>query len=85
MAVSAWTTDARTADAIEQTAGMSRELLLDRLIQLAPRLTDEALRGAVVYAMTAPKRSRGGLVAIMGHWPSDESDEEIAAALKEIS
>lgn len=85
MAVSAWTHDACTADAIEATAGMSRDLLLDRLFQLAYTLTDEALRGVVVYTMIAPRREIGKAAAIFGRWPGDESDEEVAAALKEIS
>lgn len=52
----AWTHDARTADAIEQTAGMSRERLAARLTFLAAGLTDDALRELVIAAEGLPQR-----------------------------
>jgi len=32
-----------------------------------------------------PQSTRSGMAAIMGHWPGDESDEEIEAALERLS
>lgn len=62
--MSVWTTDARTADAIDATAGLTREQLLERLHQLAHTLTDEALFGAVVFATMAPKRKGCDIAAL---------------------
>lgn len=40
-----------------EVAMLTREQLIARLTFLAPALTDEALRGAVLFAMTAPQRA----------------------------
>jgi uncharacterized protein (DUF433 family) len=32
-----------------------------------------------------PQGSRSGVNAVIGRWPGEESDEEIAAALRELS
>jgi hypothetical protein len=36
-------------------------------------------------AILHEQRQKTGLAAIIGQWPGDESDEEVAAALKELS
>jgi hypothetical protein len=36
-------------------------------------------------ALRRPQGPRSGLSAILGRWPGDESEEEIAAALAELS
>ena len=93
-----WACGQDIAAAVAETHGMSREALVARLMYLAPALTDDGLRAVVVAAMTAPQRPldavalaeaqrarEGGLAAVIGRWPGDESDEEVAGALEEIS
>jgi hypothetical protein len=100
MSTESWSASPDVAQAVAETAGMTRERLTARLTFLAPELTDDALRGVVVAAMTAPKRpldgkalaeaqrereAPSGVAAVFGRWPGDESDEEVAQALEEIS
>lgn len=54
--MNAWTNDARTADAIDATAGLTRERLTARLTFLAAGLSDDALRELVIAAEGLPQR-----------------------------
>jgi hypothetical protein len=36
-------------------------------------------------SLRSPQGPRSGVSAVIGHWPGDESDEEIATALRELS
>lgn len=53
------------------------------------RRSDSSFRPFPVFADPGPKpftnQSKRGFSAIIGQWPGDESDEEVAAALKELS
>lgn len=43
------------------------------------------LWGAAELSLRQPQGPRSGINAIMGQWPGDESDEELARALEELS
>jgi len=43
------------------------------------------LRGTVAPSLRKPQGPRSGINAIIGQWPGDESDDEVAKALKELS
>jgi hypothetical protein len=60
MSAESWSCDPGVAQAVTETADMTREQLVARLNYLAPEATDESLRGAVVFLMTAPKRPLDG-------------------------
>ncbi|HVA44866.1 MAG TPA: antitoxin family protein [Pirellulales bacterium] len=53
-----------------------------RFFSAAPRLARERLD---VDEVLHEQRHKRGVSAILGQWPGDESDDEIAAALKELS
>jgi len=36
-------------------------------------------------ALREPQGPRSGLAAVIGHWPGDESDDEVAERLRELS
>jgi hypothetical protein len=42
-------------------------------------------RGLDVAALRQPQDLRSGINAVIGRWPGDESDEEVTAALFELS
>ena len=83
-----------------EVAAMTREALIARLTFLAPAITIDALRAVVLAAMAAPQRTldgpalaeeqrrredASGLAAVVGQWPGDESDAQIAEALEATS
>ena len=64
---------------------MTREESLDAVMRALPYLTDNALEHLAGYVETLPRRNPGGVAAIFGQWPGDETDDEVARALEDIS
>jgi hypothetical protein len=70
-----------------------------RLLRIEAEVVEPAGRDAAVWAqvptpifrvmdaaaLREPQGPRSGVNAVIGHWPGDESDEEIATALRELS
>ena len=49
------------------------------------RVPAPLFRGADGSSLRQPQGIRSGLNAIIGRWPGDETEEELAAALRELS
>jgi hypothetical protein len=60
MSENCWASDPDVADAITETACLTREALIARLTFVAPALTDDGLRALVVTALTTPQRRIDG-------------------------
>lgn len=54
--MSAWTRDAEQARALDDLAGKTREQLTNRLVYLAPGLSEDDLRALVAQASSLPQR-----------------------------
>lgn len=64
---------------------MTREESLDTVMRALPYLTDNALEHLAGYVETLPRRNLVGVEAIFGRWLGNETDEEVAAALEDVS
>lgn len=64
---------------------MTREESLDAVMRALPYLTDNALERLAGYVETLPRRNPGGGEVILWQWLCDETDDEVARALEDIS
>jgi hypothetical protein len=65
-------------DAVEVRPMEAADTFFDRVPEARPE-------SVTARAIGRQERRRGGVAAIIGRWPGDESDEEVNAALQELS